>query len=297
MHERNRNSTQVMNLGVVERWAAIAGGVAIVAYGMKKGPIAAPALAILGGDLIYTGTTGYSPIYRALGLRPSQELTGAGRAPIPYQQGIRVDTALTIDKPRQELFRFWREVENLPRFMRHLHSVTRIDDKKSHWIAEGPGGKMLEWDAEIISEEPNERIAWRSIEGGDVNTAGSVHFKDAPGSRGTEVSVELQYMPPAGALGAAFAKLMGKDPADRIKDDLRRMKQMLETGETATTAGQSHGAEVFPRRERSRPRRAGRQDDDKVHMASEESFPASDAPSWTAVGEDEKVSKQSGGNV
>jgi uncharacterized membrane protein len=203
-------------------------------------------------------------------------------ATIPYRHGIRVDTAVTIQKPRGELFSFWRDLENLPRFMRHLHSVARIDDTRSHWIAQGPGGKMLEWDAEIINEEWNERIGWRSLPGSDLDTAGSVHFKAAPGGRGTEVHIELQYIPPAGALGAAYARLLGQDPADQIKDDLRRLKQLLETGETATIEGQSHGKEVFLRHERIRPRRATHTNSDQVNAASEESFPASDAPSWTA---------------
>jgi uncharacterized membrane protein len=276
------SSSQIINLGVTERWAAIAGGLGLISYGVKKGSaVGGAALAILGADCIYTGIIGYSPFCNALGLRLSKKMREAS-ATIPYQQGIRVDTAVTILTPREELFSFWRNLENLPRFMRHLHSVTRIDDTRSHWIAEGPGGKMLEWDAEIINEEQNERIGWRSLPGSDLDTAGSVHFKTAPGGRGTEVHVELQYIPPAGALGAAYAKLMRQDPADRIKDDLRRLKQILETGETATVEGQSHGKEVFPRRERVRPRRASHANSDQVNAASEESFPASDAPSWTA---------------
>jgi uncharacterized membrane protein len=289
MPDSSKNHSQITNLGLAERWAAIVAGVGLISCGVKKGsPLGGAALAILGGDCIYTGLIGYSPFCNALGLRSSQKMRDAS-ATIPYQHGIRVDTAVTIQKPREELFSFWRNLENLPRFMRHLHSVTRIDDSRSHWIAEGPGGKMLEWDAEIINEHLNERIGWRSLPGSDLDTAGSVHFKAAPGDRGTEVHVELQYIPPAGALGAAYARLMGQDPADRIKGDLRRLKQILESGETATVEGQSHGKEVFPRHERVRPRRASHADEDKVHMASEESFPASDAPSWTAH-RDEMVS-------
>jgi uncharacterized membrane protein len=279
------NPTQVTNLGLTERWASIFGGLALISYGVKKGSVlGGSALAILGGDLIYSGAMGYSPFCNALGIKSSKNMR-EGAATIPYQQGIRVDTAVTIQKPREELFSFWRNLENLPRFMRHLHSVARIDDTRSHWIAQGPGGKMLEWDAETINEEPNERIGWRSLPGSDLDTAGSVHFKAAPGGKGTEVHIELQYVPPAGALGAAYARLLGQDPADQIKDDLRRLKQILETGETATVEGQPHGKERFPRYERI-PRRAKHAHSDQVNDASEESFPASDAPSWTAQREE-----------
>ena len=281
------NRTQVTNLGVAGRWASILGGVALVSCGVKKGSVLGrSALAILGGDLIYTGVTGYTPCFKALGLSPGKKV-GDQSAPIPYQQGIRVDTAITIQKSREELFSFWRNLENLPRFMRHLHSVARIDDTRSHWIAQGPGGKMLEWDAEIINEQLNERIGWRSLPGSDLSTAGSVHFKEAPGGRGSEVAIELQYIPPAGALGAAYAKLLGLDPADQIKDDLRRLKQMLETGETATIDGQPHGKDVLHRQElRVRRRRASHAAVYKVNAASDESFPASDPPSWTAQPEE-----------
>jgi uncharacterized membrane protein len=285
MQSPTKNPSQVTNLGLTERWASIFGGLALISYGVKKGSVlGGSALAILGGDLIYSGAMGYSPFCNALGIKSSKNMRD-GSATISYQQGIRVDTAVTIQKPREELYSFWRNLENLPSFMRHLHSVTRIDDTRSHWIAQGPGGKMLEWDAETINEEPNERIGWRSLPGSDLDTAGSVHFKAAPGGKGTEVHIELQYVPPAGALGAAYARLLGQDPADQIKDDLRRLKQILETGETATVEGQPHGKERFPRYERI-PRRANHAHSDQVNDASEESFPASDAPSWTAQREE-----------
>lgn len=271
------NPSQVKNLELIERWASVLGGATLLAYGVKKRSAGRTLLAVLGGDLVYSGLSGRSGICSALGLKS----TGRSVA-IPYHKGFRVDKAITIDKPREELYEFWRNLENLPRFMKHLHSVTRIDDRRSHWVAGGPAGKIVEWDAEIINEEPNELIAWRSLAGSQVATAGSVHFKTAPNGRGTELMVELQYDPPGGLLGATFAKLWGEDPAKQIEDDLRRFKQFMETGEIPTTEGQPHGKENLLRRAPVKARRAqSSRHDDKVVESSEESFPASDPPSWT----------------
>ena len=190
-------------------------------------------LATVGGHMVFRGATGYSPMMEALGRHPS---AADDSISVPYRAGVRVDRSITIDKPREELYAFWRNLDNLPRFMKNLHSVTALSDKRSHWTADGPGGKIVEWDAEIIHEEPNELIGWRSLTGSDVASAGSVHFKTAPGGRGTEVSIELKYNPPGGMLGAALARLTGKDLANEIEEDLRRLKQFMETGEIATAA-------------------------------------------------------------
>ncbi len=275
------NPVQNKNLGLVERWTAVVGVAAMISYGVKKGSKTGALLAVLGGDLVYRGATGYSPLCDKLGIKPPEELLGKSVS-IPYQQGIRVDKSITIAKSPEELYSLWRNLENLPRFVQHIHSVVVLDDKRSHWILKGPSGKILEWDAEINNEQPDELIGWRSLPGSDIDSAGSVHFQPAPGGRGTEVKVELQYNPPGGVLGAAFAKLMGENPANQIKEDLRRLKQMMETGEIATTEGQPSGKEAAVRRAPVKARRAMPAEGDRVQTASEASFPASDAPSWTA---------------
>ena len=242
------NSAQVMNLGLAARWASILGGLSIISYGMKKGSRTGKILALMfGGDLVYGGTTGHSPLLNALGLRLGGTRLGRS-ASIPYQQGIRVDADITIAKQLSEVYSFWRNLENLPRFMRHLKSVTNNGANRSHWVADCIAGQTVEWDAEIVNDQPPTLIGWRSLPGSMVDTAGSVHFKPN-GDDGTDVHVELQYLPPAGKLGAAFAKLMGTDPANHVKEDLKRLKQEWENK-------------------------------DRVQEASEESFPASDAPSW-----------------
>src|ERR1700681_4665648 len=141
------NSAHVMNLGLAARWASILGGVSIISYGMKKGSTTGQILAfVFGGDLVYGGTTGHSPLLNALGLRLGGTRLGRS-ASIPYQQGVRVDADVTIAKPPEEVYSFWRNLEYLPRFMRHLKSVTVIDGKRSHWVAECMAGQTVEWDA------------------------------------------------------------------------------------------------------------------------------------------------------
>jgi uncharacterized membrane protein len=148
---------------------------------------------------------------------------------------------VTIDKPADELYRLWRNFENLPRFMKHLKHVAVIDEKRSHWIASAPMGNSVEWDAEIVREEENRLIAWASVEGADVENSGFVRFQPAPAGRGTEVKVVIEYNPPGGAIAAGAAKLFGEAPEQQIADDLRRFKQFMEAGEIATTEGQPSG--------------------------------------------------------
>ena len=154
---------------------------------------------------------------------------------------IRVERSLTIDRSPADLYAFWRNFEQLPQFMNHLKSVKVIGDNLTHWVAKGPMKTDVAWDARTINERPNELIAWKSVEGSDIYTAGSVRFQPAPGNRGTMVRVTFEYEPPAGKLGAAIAKIFGEDPVKQVNVDLRRFKQLMETGEIARTEGQPAG--------------------------------------------------------
>ena len=153
------------------------------------------------------------------------------------QRGVRVEQVTTINRPIDEVFAFWKNFENFPRFMRHLESVEQLSGPLSRWRAKGPAGMTVEWEAEMLEAREHEWIAWRSLEGADVQNSGSVRFQRAPGARGTEVRVQLQYSPPAGALGKGIAWLFGEEPSQQIHEDLHRMKGLLETGEVPLSDG------------------------------------------------------------
>ena len=175
-----------------------------------------------------------------LDIRASQELSSSP-TPEDNRISIRVKKSVTINRPAEELYALWHDFQNLARFMKHVESVQVTGDKRSHWIAKGPAGKSVEWDAETIEDRPNELIAWRSVEGSTIENSGSVRFEAATGGRGTVVRVELEYYPPAGLLGATVAKLLGEEPEGQLQEDLRRLKQLLEAGEIITTEGQPAG--------------------------------------------------------
>ncbi|MCG3112425.1 MAG: SRPBCC family protein [Candidatus Manganitrophus sp. SB1] len=151
---------------------------------------------------------------------------------------MEIKKAVTVLKSPEELYRYWRKFDMLPNFMKNLEAVTPLGDRRSHWRAKGPAAQVFEWDAEITEDQINERIAWRSLEGADVEQAGAVTFKKAPGDRGTEVRVRMEYNAPGGKLGAVAAKLIGEDPGTRVYEDLRRFKALMETGEIPVNNGE-----------------------------------------------------------
>jgi uncharacterized membrane protein len=241
--ERSKQMTSSINVADVERWASAIGGAALTAFGIKQLKDRSPsgaALTAAGSALMYRGATGYCPVYAAAGISTADDTEGT-RAALAGSRGQHVDEVVTINAPADQLFRFWRNFEQLPRFMDHLVSVRQIDERRSHWVAKAPGRRTVEWDAEIINEIPGELIAWRTLGGAEVVSAGSVRFMLAPGGRGTEVQVRLQYDPPAGRIGATVAWLLGQEPSQVIREDLRRFKQLMEAGEVPTTKGQPRG--------------------------------------------------------
>lgn len=212
-----------------ERWASIVGGSAMVLMGLQQRSLRGILTAIAGGGLAYHGATADKSLQDKV-----VDATGINKA-------IRVEKTVTIDKSAEELYNYWHNFENLPNFMKHVKSVQVLDMRRSHWVANAPLGQTIEWDADIINDQPNQLIAWASEEGAQVDNSGFVRFSPAPSDRGTEVKVVMEYNVPGGMVTAAIAKLFGEEPEQQIGDELRRFKQLMETGEIATTEGQSRG--------------------------------------------------------
>lgn len=220
------------NIAPAERIALGVIGGLLVSNAIYKPTLPRLVLGAIGGALIYRSAMGYCPAYESLGINHAR-----GRMATPhdyFRTGIHAEVVSIIDRPIHELYAYWRNFENLPRFMRHLEAVRKIDEKRSHWVARGPGGLSVEWDAEIINEAPNRLIAWHSLTGADVDNTGSVLFAPALGGRGTEIRVEIQYIPPGGKLGKGIAWLFGEEPHRQLEEDLRYFKQFMETGEIPT---------------------------------------------------------------
>lgn len=261
-----------VNVGPLERGISLVIGMGLFSYVMSHRPRMRLPLALEAVYMLYRGATGHDPIYQTLEIN---------RIHANGHQGIPVERSMTINRPRDQLFRIWRNFENLPRFMKHLKSV-RVDPdsngKRSHWVALAPIDRTIEWDSEVVEERENELLAWKSLPGSLVESMGRVEFKDAPAGRGTILQVSMQYNPVAGSMGAAFAKLFGREPGQEIHEALHHFKQMMETGEIATVEGQPSGRSSAEEREAAAARAKRRRD--PVEKASEDSFPASDPPGW-----------------
>lgn len=219
------------NVHQLERILSALGGVALLGMALRKRNASSVVTGALGAALIHRGATGHCPVYDALGVGTADgqlvQQHGAA-AVLDAQKAVKVVHSVTIAAPRAELYRFWRNFENLPRIMSHLEAVQVLDERRSRWRAKAPGGNAVEWEAEIINEVPDSLIAWKSMNNATVPNAGSVHFTDIDGGRSTEVRVVLEYQPPAGRAGVALAKLFGEEPSAQVREDLQRFKAAME---------------------------------------------------------------------
>jgi uncharacterized membrane protein len=232
------------NISKTERWTSSLMGTAFALIGLQRSN---KALGLAGLAMLGRGASGYCPVSAALGRDTSSPYDT--RARLGGSRGARVEAAITIYRPQIEVYAYWRNFENLPNFMNHVDAVQDIDGLHSHWVVKGPLDVPVEWNAEIINDVPPELIAWRTVGESDVVSAGSVRFKQAPGDHGTEVRVKLQYDPPAGKIGATVAWMLGEDAQHAVEEDLRRFKQLIETGEVST--GERYRAPSSKRKRRN----------------------------------------------
>lgn len=223
LDEIARNDKQ--NVASAERTGSlIAGGALAIAGVLMRSRAAGIPLGLLAGGLLLRGATGRCGVYRALGVNTANPHPDRG---VPGNKGINLTAEEHVNKPAGELFQQWRKLENLPQFLPHVISIDEADDGTSHWKVRGPLRRELEWDAEIIEEQPGRMLSWQTLPGAAVASAGSVWFE--PEGDGTRVKVSLQYEPPAGALGTAVARMLGSSPRDQVSADLARFKELMET--------------------------------------------------------------------
>ncbi len=216
------NGSSHINVGKSERIASAVGGALLTFYGLRKPNAVGLVLAAAGGALLYRSATGHCPVNSAIGRDTATD----------EDISIDITSTVTINKPRAEVYQFWRQLDNLPKFMEHLESVQQLGPKRSHWNARIPGGiGSISWGADIIAERENELIAWRSLPAADIDNAGEVRFSDAPSSGETIVQASISYRPPAGAMGGMAAKLLNPMLKEMILKDIRRFKRLMETGE------------------------------------------------------------------
>jgi uncharacterized membrane protein len=213
------------NVGDMERILSAAAGAGLAGLGLARGRWDGLLLGAIGASLIWRGYTGRCQCYAALGINTAEHNPATG---VPAQQGVKIEKTIKINRPPEELYRFWRNLENLPQIMQHLKKVEPIDAQRSHWVAKGPFGKEVEWDAEIINERADDVIAWRSLPGGNIDTAGSVHFnRTADG--GTDLTLSMKYNPPAGKIGAKLADWLGDGLEKKLDEDLNQFKTTMES--------------------------------------------------------------------
>lgn len=217
-----------------ERWLSIAGGAGLAVVLGRRGGVAGALGGLAGAALVIRGLTGHCPVkHRLQGGENPKRLVAKAHG---WSSAALIHRAVTIGKPRQQVYDTWRDFSNLARFMENIESVTLIDGKTSHWVVRGPMGRTLEWDAVVTEDVPGERIAWETAPGADIKSAGWVEFTDGPTGRGTEVRARFAYHPPAGRLGQVAAKLLQREPNVQARRDLRRFKQFMETGEVSVSS-------------------------------------------------------------
>ncbi|MEX0727631.1 MAG: SRPBCC family protein [Planctomycetaceae bacterium] len=237
--EQKQHHPAAANVGGVERLVSLAAGAWLAVHGLSRMSLSGVALSLAGAALVQRGWTGHCSVYGLIGMNTA--VPRHADVGVRAQHGNKVTQSVTINRDAKSLYDYWRNLENLPKILKHVKSVETIDEKRSRWTALGPGDREFQWEAEIITDRPGEIIAWQSLPGSDVDTAGSVRFQSWDAGKGTELRVSLKYDPPGGFVADKVAHLFRYGLADLLDEDLRRFKQQIETGEIATNALQQRG--------------------------------------------------------
>lgn len=230
---QSRPLQEMKNVGEGERYGSILGGLSLILAGFARRGSSGVLMGVLGALLVRRGITGQCALYQSLGVSGAK----SERPGVPDNVGMKLEQSIVINRPREEIYAFWRHLPNLALVMKHIERINLLDERRSHWVVLTPRGRRVEWDAVIINEHPNEMIAWESLPGAKIENAGTVRFEPEPHGKGTVVRVKLEYNPPGGLLGRLTGSLFGERAALEIKEDLAQFKKMMESGEMAEKQG------------------------------------------------------------
>jgi uncharacterized membrane protein len=240
-----RSGGGAVNVGPAERWASVLGGGILAGAALRKRGVGGALLGAVGAGLLLRGVTGHCPVYGALGMDTAHGRDGKGECEtgraLDEVEGVRLEAVVKVNRDAADLYSFWRDFTHAPLFMERIRSVTPLGETRSRWVMDGPMGRSWEWESEVTGEREGEYIAWSSVEGSDLPNRGAVWFTPTAGGTQTEVRLVMEFDPPLGVIGQAMASAFHGFPQSMMQEDLRRFRQLAETGEIPALRGQIPG--------------------------------------------------------